>query len=190
MKSILFICPYFGRLPEVHMRLWLQSCEKNPSVDWLILTDDKATALPCPPNVKVIYTTLQEIKRQAQEKFDFTISLVTPYKLCDYKPAYGYIFSEYVKGYDLWGHCDMTDCIFGNLRKYLTDSFLSGADKFLFLGHMTLYRNSPEVNRRIFLDVKCRKDNLRYTLVRHAIGLLMRLIPTALTPSTWNKVGQ
>ena len=162
MKSILFICPYFGRLPEAHMGLWLQSCEKNPSIDWLILTDDKATALPCPPNVKVIYTTLQEIKRQAQENFDFPISLETPYKLCDYKPAYGYIFSEYVKGYDLWGHCDMTDCIFGNLRNFLTDSFLSGADKFLFLGHMTLYRNTPDVNRRIFIDVRCRKDNLRH----------------------------
>lgn len=162
MKSIIFICPYFGRLQEVHMGLWLQSCEKNPSIDWLIFTDDKATALTCPPNVKVIYTTLHEIKCQAQEKFDFPISLETPYKLCDYKPAYGYIFSEYVKDYDLWGHCDITDCIFGNLRKFLTDSFLSGADKFLFLGHMTLYRNTTEVNNRIFMDVKCRKGNLRY----------------------------
>lgn len=162
MKSIIFICPYFGKLPKGHMELWLNSCEKNPTINWLILTDDKDTLLSCPPNVKVIYTTLQEVKRQAQLKFDFPISLDTPYKFCDFKPAYGYIFSEHIKGYDLWGHCDMTDCIFGNLRKFLTDNFLSGAEKFLFLGHMTLYKNTTEVNTRIFTDVKCRKDNLRH----------------------------
>ena len=161
MKSTIYICPYFGKLPEGHMELWLNSCKKNPTINWLILTDDKATKISCPPNVKVIYTTLQEVKDQAQERFDFPISLNTPYKLCDFKPAYGYIFSEYIKDYDIWGHCDMTDCIFGNLRKFLTDSFLSGADKFLFLGHMTLYRNTTEVNRRIFIDAKCRKDNLQ-----------------------------
>lgn len=164
MKTILFICPYFGKLPEGHMKLWLLSCEKNPTIDWLILTDDRTSALDYPPNVKVVYTTLEEIKRQAQEKFDFPISLDRPYKLCDYKPAYGYIFSGYVEGYDYWGHCDMTDCIFGNLRKFLTDDFLSGADKFFFLGHMTIYRNAEEVNRRIFVDVKCRKDNLKQLL--------------------------
>ena len=31
MKTILFICPYFGKLPIAHMKLWLLSCEKNPT---------------------------------------------------------------------------------------------------------------------------------------------------------------
>ena len=61
---------------------------------------------------------LEAIKQQVQKMFDFPIYLDHPYKLCDYKPAYGYIFPEYTKGYDYWGHCDMTDCIFGNLRKF------------------------------------------------------------------------
>ena len=94
-------------------------------------------------------------------EFDFSIYLDHPYKLCDYKPAYGYIFAEYAHGYDYWGHCDMTDCIFGNLRKFLSDDFLSGADKFMFLGHMTLYRNTDEINRRIFEDVSFRENNLQ-----------------------------
>lgn len=160
MKKILFICPYFGKLPINHMKLWLLSCEKNPTIDWLILTDDHADELKYPSNVKVVYTTLEEIKQQAQKKFDFSIYLGHPYKLCDYKPAYGYIFTEYTHGYDYWGHCDMTDCIFGNLRKFLSDDFLSGADKFMFLGHMTLYRNTDEINSRIFEDVSFRKNNL------------------------------
>ena len=164
MKSLIFICPYFGQLPEAHMRLWLLSCEKNPTIDWLIFTDDRNDRLIYPSNVKVVYITLQEMKSLAQAKFKFPISLERPYKLCDYKPAYGYIFSDYIKGYDYWGHCDMTDCIFGNLRKFLTDDFLSNADKFLFLGHMTIYKNMEEVNLRIFTDVKCREDNLHQVL--------------------------
>ncbi len=160
MKKMIFICPYFGKLPIAHMKLWLLSCEKNPTIDWLILTDDYTEELKYPSNVKVVYISLEDIKQQAQTMFDFPIYLDRPYKLCDYKPAYGYIFSEYTKGYDYWGHCDMTDCIFGNLRKFLTDEFLTGADKFMYLGHMTIYRNTDEVNRRIFEDVSCRKNNL------------------------------
>lgn len=161
MKTILFICPYFGKLPIAHMKLWLLSCEKNPTINWLILTDDYTEELKYPSNVKVVYTTLEAIKQQVQKMFDFPIYLDHPYKLCDYKPAYGYIFPEYTKGYDYWGHCDMTDCIFGNLRKFLTDEFLTGADKFLYLGHMTIYRNTDEVNHRIFEDVSFRKNNLK-----------------------------
>ena len=93
MKRILFICPYFGNLPIAHMKLWLLSCELNPTIDWLILTDDHTQELSFPSNVKVIYTTLDEIKQQAQKLFDFPIYLDRPYKLCDYKPAYCYIFS-------------------------------------------------------------------------------------------------
>jgi hypothetical protein len=134
------------------MRFWLLSCKKNPTIDWLIFTDDDTTDFLFPQNVRVVSTTLPEVKAKAQKVFPFPISLETPYKLCDYKPAYGLIFSEYTQGYDLWGHCDMTDCIFGNLRHFLTDEFLSCADKILYLGHMTLYRNTPEVNNRIFVD--------------------------------------
>ena len=39
MKSIVFICPYFGTLPKQHMELWLQSCSKNTDINWLIFTD-------------------------------------------------------------------------------------------------------------------------------------------------------
>ena len=47
MKTILFICPYFGKLPIAHMKLWLLSCEKNPTINWLILTDDYTEELKC-----------------------------------------------------------------------------------------------------------------------------------------------
>ena len=84
MKTILFICPYFGKLPIAHMKLWLLSCEKNPTINWLILTDDYTEELKYPSNVKVVYTTLEAIKQQVQKMFDFPIYLDHPYKLCDW----------------------------------------------------------------------------------------------------------
>lgn len=153
MKSILFICPYFGTLPKQHMELWLQSCSRNPDIDWLVLTDDR-TVYDYPENVRVKYISFQKVREKFQEKFEFSISLETPYKLCDFKPTYGYVFSEYLDSYDFWGHCDMSDCIFGNLRKFLGEKLLNENDKIGFLGHMSLYRNREDANQRFLLPTK------------------------------------
>ena len=40
MKKICYIVPYFGKLPK-NMKLWLNSCKTNPTIDWLLYTDDK-----------------------------------------------------------------------------------------------------------------------------------------------------
>ena len=61
--------------------------------------------------------------------FDFAITLHTPYKLCDYKPAYGEIFAPELSGYDFWGYGDM-DLVFGDLRAYFTEDKLRKYDKF------------------------------------------------------------
>ena len=53
-----------------------------------------------PKNVKVIKSTFEDIRNIIQSKFDFKIILDQPYKLCDYKPSYGYVFEEYIKEYD------------------------------------------------------------------------------------------
>ena len=51
MKSICYVVPYFGKFP-VSFPLWLVSCGANPTVDWLIFTDD-TTPYDYPQNVKV-----------------------------------------------------------------------------------------------------------------------------------------
>ena len=40
MKTIGYLVPYFGTLPK-NMQLWLKSCAANPTIDWILLTDDK-----------------------------------------------------------------------------------------------------------------------------------------------------
>lgn len=145
MKSIGYIVPYFGKLPG-NMPLWLLSCSYNPTVDWIVITDDK-TEYNYPPNVKVKYCSFEDIKNRIQQNFDITVEISTPWTLALFKPAYGEIFAEELKEYDFWGHCDV-DVLWGNIRKFITDDILNTYDKIGFQGHSLLYRNSPEVNSR------------------------------------------
>ena len=144
MKKIIFIIPYFGKFKN-YFQLFLNSCKYNDTVNWLIFTDDY-TEFQYPNNVKVVYTTFEKIRNQIQSKFDFKICLEKPYKLCDYKVTYGYVFSEYIKQYDFWGYCDI-DLIWGNIRKFYTDNLLNNNDKIGFYGHCTIYRNNEEINK-------------------------------------------
>lgn len=151
MKKCIFINPYFGKLPN-SFPIFLKTCEKNPSFEWIFFTDDE-TDYDWPTNVKKIKMTFEELKALVKTKFDFDVILDKPYKLCDYKPAYGYIFEEYISGYEFWGHCDV-DTIMGNLDEFLTQEFLDSYDKIFCLGHMILYRNTFDNNRVFMLGVK------------------------------------
>ena len=147
-QKICIIGVYFGKLPN-YFPLWLTSCEHNPEIDFLVFTD--ASIARTPKNVRIITLTLQQMKERAQGLFDFPIQLEKPYKCCDYKPLYGLIFSDYVAQYDYWGHCDF-DLVFGDLQRLLVEHNLNAYDRYLPLGHLSLYRNTPEVNHRYKCD--------------------------------------
>lgn len=145
MHSIAYVVPYFGKFPK-GFQFWLMSCACNPTIDWLIFTDDR-TEYDYPENVKVTYWSFEDMKKRAQSIFDFPISLERPYKLCDYKPAYGEMFAKELAGYDFWGDCDI-DLVWGNIRKFYTDDLLNAYEKIGFNGHSMLFRNTPEVSVR------------------------------------------
>ncbi len=147
MKKCVFIIPYFGKFPD-SFPVFLKTCAFNKDFDFLLFTDD-SRAFDYPDNVRRIIISFEKIKNLIQSKFDFEISLNRPYKLCDYKPAYGFIFEEYIKEYPFWGHCDI-DTILGDLGHFLTDDLLGRYEKLFCLGHMILYRNTYE-NNRVFL---------------------------------------
>ena len=145
MKSICYIVPYFGKLPN-NFQLWLNSCSINKTIDWIIFTNDK-TYYNYPENVKVNYCEFEEVKEMIVKNFDFNIKIDSYWCLSLFKPAYGEIFKEYLLNYDFWGHCDV-DVLWGDIRKFLTDAVLSKYDKIGYQGHSTLYRNDPNVNSR------------------------------------------
>jgi hypothetical protein len=93
---------------------------------------------------------MQEIKTLASEKLGFSVKIEFPYKFCDFKPAYGLIFSEFTKGFDFWAQSDL-DVIYGDIRNFITDDLLNEYD-FISVRHdyttgcFALYRNNPLMN--------------------------------------------
>lgn len=141
--KIVLILPYFGQFNN-YFPLYLESCRSNPTIDWIIFTDDKHV-FNYPPNVRVIYISFEEFRELIQLKFDFNISLRNPYRLCNFKPAYGDIFKDYIINYDFWGYCD-NDLIWGDLRNFLSEDVLANYNKIFELGHISLIRNAPKYN--------------------------------------------
>lgn len=140
MKSIVIIFPYFGTLP-VQFKIWRASALKNPSIDFMFFTD--AEVKPA-PNIIVHKMQFCAFRQIVQKAFDFQITLNRPYKLCEYKQAYGYILQDYIKDYDFWGFGDL-DLVYGDLRYFFTENVLS--HKFLLgWGHLTLLHNDEDTN--------------------------------------------
>lgn len=144
-KKCVLILPYFGKFNN-YFPLFLKSCGMNPDFEWIIFTDNK-DPYNYPDNVHKVMTTLAEVKEIAERKFGFPVCLNSAYKLCDYKPAYGFLFEEYIVGYRYWGHCDC-DLIFGKMGNFLDPLFEEGYDKIFAAGHLTLYKNNYDNNRR------------------------------------------
>ncbi len=147
--KICVIGVYFGQFPK-YIGLWQRSCEFNKEIDFLIVTD---SFLPyeC-KNVKILRMSLRDFRMLAESKLDTQICLDTPFKCCDYKPLYGYIFQDYLKDYDYWGFCDF-DMLFGDILNFVKKYQLQKYDKFLTLGHFSLIRNTEEVNRLPIINI-------------------------------------
>lgn len=144
---ICIINVYFGTFPN-YFPLWLKSAEKNPNIDFFIFSDTNYENLPS--NVRIICSSLADIKQRAENALGFEVALETPYKCCDYKAIYGLLFKDELQGYDYWGHCDL-DLIWGDLEKCFIENEITRYDRFFFLGHLSLYRNNDIVNNYIKL---------------------------------------
>lgn len=145
--SIRFIIPYFGKWP-FWIPFFLRSCAYNPSIDWLIFTD---CGVPenVPDNVQFKELSYGDYCELVSDRLGIRFAPPNAYKLCDIKPALGYIHEEHLSGYDFWAFGDI-DVIYGDLRGYFTPERL--ADKDLLSthsrrvsGHLCILRNKPEM---------------------------------------------
>ena len=142
MNRICVIGVYFGTLPQ-YFDLWLKSAEYNTNIDFLIFTDCHYKNLP--QNVRFVESNLEKIKTKIESVLGRTVELSKPYKCCDYRPCYGLVFSEYLNGYDYWGHCDF-DMIFGDIESFMKRFHYEEYDKFLSQGHLAFYKNTDDNN--------------------------------------------
>lgn len=152
--SIAMLTCWYGEYPW-YFPYFIHSCAYNPSVDFIIITNNLNPIEDKPENVKIVYKTPNDIRNLASEKLGFTVNLEYPYKLCDFKPAYGFIFSEIVKDYDFWGHGDI-DMVYGNIREFMTEELLSEYDVVssrhdFITGTFCLYRN-VELTNTLFMQ--------------------------------------
>jgi hypothetical protein len=158
-RFAIVIC-YLGKLPW-YFDYFAHSCSYNPSVDFIIITDDVAYARSVSANIKFVYKTLTEMNTFATEKLDLPVQITNGYKLCDFKPTYGILFSDFLKGYDFWGHGDI-DMIFGNIRSFITDELLCDNDLInvrhdYLAGQFVLFRNNEKMNTLFTLSKDYKK---------------------------------
>jgi hypothetical protein len=155
-KKIALLTCWYGSYPW-YFPLFIHSCGYNPTVDFILITDNKEPIPSKPNNVIVIDKTIANIKEIASARLGFTVNIDYPYKLCDFKPAYGYIFPEIVARYDFWGMADI-DIVYGNIRGFMTDEIISAYDIInsrhdYITGSFCLFRNCEKVNS-LFMQSK------------------------------------
>ena len=149
MKSIIVIFPHFGKLPPQY-KMWRASAIHNPDIDFLFFTDCDVEPAK---NIIVHKMNFGNFKKIVQSKFDFPILLDRPYKICDFRPAFAYILSDYIKGYDFWGWGDL-DVVYGDIRHFVTDEVLSCHKMISGYGHFTLYSNDEYTNTFFMKEVE------------------------------------
>ncbi len=143
MKRLL-ISPYFGKLPN-YFQLFLDSCALNDDFcDFLIITDDQ-TKFILPGNVKIVSMSFGKFNDLVVGELGAEYSISSPYKICDYRPAFGRILKRYIQGYDFWGHVD-TDLLLGKLSNFLPESVFHSSDRLLERGALMFYANKKDIN--------------------------------------------
>lgn len=144
-SSIVILITHFGRWPP-WINFFAETCRFNPDIDWVIFSDcgqiENASS-----NVTIIDVSFDDYKRKVSRALNICFEPEDPYKLCDLKPAYGFIHREIVDRYDFFGFGDV-DVLYGNLRSFYDEQVLSSFDAISshperVSGHLFLLRNKP-----------------------------------------------
>lgn len=140
--TCLVIAVYFGKLPS-YFSLFIRSIAFNSGIDFLLITDQLVPVTP--KNLKVKQMTLDQFRSKTAAALEMNVSMPRPYKICDFRPAFGHIFAEDITGYTHWGHCDL-DVIFGDILRRIPVEVFHSYRKILVRGNFALYRNDSVAN--------------------------------------------
>lgn len=147
MNTIAFIIPYFGKVPSYFQAFLYSIAPLHNFADFFLIADENfcvdVKKLDCPSNLKFHVMSWEQLCNRVKNKS--IAPPFFPYKLCDYKPLYGYIFEDFLKKYKYWGYCDV-DLLMGNVVKILKEYSYEKYDRFGAKGHFTIYRNDDRIN--------------------------------------------
>jgi len=147
-NNICIINCFWGNWPN-WFNFFKKSCEYNSQIDWLFFSDNKINFLNI-NNIRFIPLTREKFNSLATHKLGFKVEIKKLYKVCDFKPAYGKIFEDYLSDYNFWGYCDI-DLIFGKINHFIDNEILEKFDIISFYhrflsGPLCLYRNIDKIN--------------------------------------------
>ena len=140
-REIGLFLPYFGQLPN-YFNLWVKSVAINPEIQFILITDQHIDA-KLPSNLHIIKSDFENMQQLFKGKFsNLEVYIDNTYKLCDFRPAYGYIFEDLIDKYhlDYWGFCD-PDVIWGKISFFLKEYgfYKKNYDKVGYLGHFQFF---------------------------------------------------
>ncbi len=130
------------------MSLFLTSCRWNPAFTWILITDQPAPP-DCPPNVRYMRMTMEELERRCGAVVGVPVSFSPANRIGDLRPAFGEVFAEELVEFTHWGHCDC-DVIWGDIGRFFTAARLReydvlSADAAWICGPCALYRRMPRL---------------------------------------------
>lgn len=145
--SICIIIPYFGQWP-FWSDFFFESLSRNPDINWLFYTDCGLPDNP-PPNARFIECSFHDYCQKVSSALGINFQPSSPYKLCDIKPAYGFIHADKISEFDFFAFGDM-DVVYGQLRHWLTPDVLKKYDLISthntrVSGHLCLLRNTDNL---------------------------------------------
>ena len=116
--KIAVLIVYFGSFPEWYP-LWRRSALLNPGIDFIVIQDQRNSGKD--GNIHFCRRRMDEIS-YADKTARIDTKPSYAYKICDYRPLFGVIFADLIRGYDYWGWGDL-DVLYGDILSNLRDSF-------------------------------------------------------------------
>lgn len=147
MKNrIALVIIWIGKMPDF-FELWKKTCLYNEDVDFLLYTDQE---IDSDANLIVKKISIDSFNKRVRKTLGLNSNVKKPYKVCDFRPAFGHIFENDLKGYSYWGYCDI-DMVFGRISNFIKPAIDGGYEKINHNGHLTIFKNT-EKNRFLYKE--------------------------------------
>lgn len=149
LPTIAILMPYFGTWP-FWIELFIESCRNNATIDWYFFSDCGVLE-SFPANVKYQEMSFDQYKALVSSQLSINFEPDNAYKICDIRPAFGFIHKELIASYDFWGFGDL-DLVYGDLRALYTREYLSSCDVYSnhatrISGHLCIFRNTEKMQQ-------------------------------------------